>query len=376
MMKIVVFGGAGDMGSRAVEDLALWEGLDQLTIADRDESAARALADRLRHRARTKIVVEAVDARDHGALVRLMKDHQLAASALGPFYLFESNLVAAAIEAGINYCSICDEWQPAVDLFDSYGRKAAEKGCIILTGLGTSPGLSNIGIRHLTRQLDTVENADVYVYQPLDAGGGPAVVEHMLHIISHPVEYWSAGHPAVAPACSMEETVDFPRFGPIKVWNMGHSEPVTVPRYFPDIHQVRFLMGFGEGSEFFIYPARLGLFRLPGVGKLLARGLKFFESLGDDIPEPTPGAVRIDVTGKLNGKAAQRTLCGVGEMREVTGLSLAVGTRMLAESQLITAAPGVYAPEGLLDPDVFIKMMAERGMTAYHDIGMTQPLEA
>ena len=35
-MKIIVLGGAGDMGSRAVEELAEAEGVEQVTIADRN----------------------------------------------------------------------------------------------------------------------------------------------------------------------------------------------------------------------------------------------------------------------------------------------------------------------------------------------------
>ena len=39
-MQIIVLGGAGDMGSRAVEDLATTEGVRRVTIADRNVPAA------------------------------------------------------------------------------------------------------------------------------------------------------------------------------------------------------------------------------------------------------------------------------------------------------------------------------------------------
>jgi hypothetical protein len=69
----------------------------------------------------------------------------------------------------------------------------------------------------------------VYVYQPLNAGGGQAVVRHMFHIISGQVVVWRGGRRVMVPACSEERMVEFPRFGAMKVWNMGHSEPETIP---------------------------------------------------------------------------------------------------------------------------------------------------
>jgi hypothetical protein len=33
----------------------------------------------------------------------------VAASALGPFYRFETEFVGAAIEAGVDYTSVCDD---------------------------------------------------------------------------------------------------------------------------------------------------------------------------------------------------------------------------------------------------------------------------
>ena len=83
-MKIYVLGGAGDVGSRAVEELAGAEGVEQVTIADSNVRQAQVVADRL-GRARARVVVEPVDATDGDALVRSMAGHDVVASALGPY---------------------------------------------------------------------------------------------------------------------------------------------------------------------------------------------------------------------------------------------------------------------------------------------------
>ena len=100
-MDIILLGGAGDVGSRAVEDLAAAEGVRRLTIADRNVDAARQIAARL---AGQPAIVDTnqVDAGDHQQLVAAMQGYDVAASALGLFYLFEANLVRAAVEAGVD----------------------------------------------------------------------------------------------------------------------------------------------------------------------------------------------------------------------------------------------------------------------------------
>ena len=371
-MQIIVLGGAGDMGSRAVEDLATAPGVERVTVADRDVTAAREVAAALGDQP-AMVDVRQVDANDHAALVEAMRGYDVAASGLGPFYLYEAPLVRAAIEAGVDYASICDEWQAARTVIDELDGPARERGVTVITGLGTSPGVSNLGVAHMSADMDSVERVHVYVYQPLDAGGGQAVVRHMLHIISGQVAVWRTGKSQMVPACSEERLVEFPRFGPIKVWNMGHSEPETLPRYMPDLEEVGFYMGFGSGSNLFIQPARWGAFKRPAVLNAVARIVSKLEqaSSGGD---PEPGAVRIDIWGVHEGKQIHRLACGVGQMREVTGLSLSVGAQMLGRKQLLVDAGGVYAPEACLQPRAFLTALREKGVQAYADLGMTEPI--
>jgi len=87
--------------------------------------------------------------------------------------------------------------------------------------------------------------------------------------------------------------------------------------------------------------------------------------------EPEVGAVRIDVWGKVAGEEVHRIACGIGQMRETTGLSLSVGTLMLARGELLTEEGGVYAPEACLAPQKFIAYMGAKGIKAYEDLAMT-----
>ncbi len=369
-MKIIVLGGAGDMGSKAVEDLASSDGVERVTIADRNVTVAQKIAERLKNR-KACVDVKEVDANDHALLVDAMRGYDVAASALGPFHLFEAKLVRAALDAGVDYVSVCDEWEPAETVMNEFTEAARQKNRIILTGLGASPGLTNVAVRHLVNQFERARKVDIYCYQPLDAGGGEAVFRHMLHIISGEITVWKNGKRTVVPACSESRVIEFPKFGRVRLWNMGHSEPVTIPRFIPSIEECNFFMGFGRGAGLFITPAKLGAFK-SRRGVDAAIKLMLWAEKKTKGAEPAHGALRMDVTGTINGREETRMLCGTGQMREVTGLALSIGAQMLARKQLLTTEGGVYAPEAILDPVSGISHLRSKGIEAYEDLAMTK----
>jgi saccharopine dehydrogenase-like NADP-dependent oxidoreductase len=71
-VEVIVLGGAGNMGSRTVEDLVTSHGVRRVTIADRNAPAAREIIARVDgHRA--EIDFRHVDAYNHDELVRAMR---------------------------------------------------------------------------------------------------------------------------------------------------------------------------------------------------------------------------------------------------------------------------------------------------------------
>jgi len=365
-MRIIVFGGAGDVGSLAVEELASTSDVEQVTIADRAALVAESIATRLGDGVDTLTI----DAMDHRAVVEAMRGYDVAASALGPFYIFEERLVRAALEAGVDYVSICDDWTAANTVLGKFDDRARAANRTIVTGVGASPGLTNIAARHLAHGLDSVEHIDISVYQPLDAGGGSAVLDHMIFIMTGEPQIWRNGEAANIPACSVKRRVEFPRYGHIWLWNMGHAEPVTLPQTFPDLKACGFFMGYGGGSRLLVGPARLGLFngrRRRGLSLWLLEQIERYSRP----EEPAEGAIRVDVLGKLRGKPVHRTACGVGAMREATAIPLAVGTLLVGRGQTVVRG-GVLPADAAFDTDVFIDGVQDRGIEAYEDISMTR----
>ncbi len=368
-MKILVMGGAGDMGSRTVEDLAAAAGVDRVTIGDRNLAAAQELASRLAA-SPAEVTALAVDAMDHRGLVEAMSGQDVVASALGPFYLFETRLVRAALEAGVDYISICDDWSAVQDTIIRFDGPARSGGRMVVSGCGVSPGMSNVAVRYLAARLDRARRADILVYMPMDSGEGEAVTQHTLFIFGTVVPVFRDGATIMLPAASLRRTVEFPRFGQLKVWNIGHGEPVTVPRHFPELEEVNIMLGMGRGTEVVAALGRLGAFSTPRRIEKMARLLM---KVSPPKPGPAPdGAIRIDVSGEKDGSPATLTLCGIGTMRDATGIALSIGTQLLAARRLVVEQGGVYGPEGCFDPGDFLGMMAESGIVAYSDLAMRE----
>jgi lysine 6-dehydrogenase len=377
-VRAVVLGGAGDVGSRAVEDLTVAPGVTHVTIADRDVAGAERVARRAgSQRGAAPVTVERVDARDHARLVAVMRGHDVAASALGPFHLFEVPLVAAALEAGVDYASVCDEWDAAEAVLERFDDRARSLGRTVVPGLGVSPGLTNLAARLLRDELDTLDRVRISVFQPLTAGGGRAVLEHMLFIMEGHVAVWRQGARRAVRALSEERSVDFPRFGRLRTWNMGHAEPVTLPRFLPGLSECDFFMGFGPASRLLVQPARFGAFANAKGRQLIASALDRLERMGGSNGNgrtPDPGAVRIDCWGTLHGAPARRMACGLGEMRNATGLSLSVGALMLAQGDGVTKTGGVLPPEASLEPRRFFEHLKTRGLEGHRDLAQSRAL--
>lgn len=371
-MRIIILGGAGDMGSRAAEDLAKNSDVESLTIADRNIEAAQRVSQSVSG-LKAKVTARQVDAMDHPSLVSAMADHDVAASALGPFFLFESRMVRAAIEAKTDYCSICDEWQPAEAVIDEFDEAARQKKVNIVTCLGASPGLTNMSAAFLARQTENVERIRISVYLPLNCGGGAAALRHGLHIMTGSVVHHRNGFRQKLKACSENRLIEFPGSGYIHLWNMGHAEPATLPRTFRSVKDVDFYMGFGKGTELILSLAKRGAFD----GKRRANTfVKVFDTIEKRISKKSvgTGALRVDVWGKKNDKTEHLLHCGRGEMRDITGLSLSVGALMLGRGQMTNKDGGVFAPEACLDPEIFLRELRERGVIAYKDLAMTSPV--
>lgn len=358
-MKVIVLGGAGDMGSEAVRDLIQSPDVKQVTIGDLNTEAAEKLASSLDDR---RIVVQKVDATSHEDLVRVMRGHDVAAGALGPFYRFERPIVEAAIDAGVDYVSICDDHDAAEAALE-LDRKAADKGRRILTGLGWTPGITNIFARKGYDELKDVEAINVYWAGSAGDSEGLAVILHTIHIFTGNVVSFQNDKFIEVKAGSGKEVVDFPApLGNITTYHLGHPEPVTLPRYLKGVKEVTLKGGLAENylNNMAKMMVSLGftstVARKQRLGKLMKKLMPLFPS---DKKRSLSGA-RVDIVGMQDGKKVKITYATVDHMKRLTGIPLSIGATMMGQGKI--ERRGVFGPEvkGAVNPDEFLKELERR----------------
>lgn len=395
-MRFVVFGGGGDMGSRVVEELAVTPGVELITIVGR----TRATMERAREDARAAqtqvakagiaptppatptaatqapnprgtnpvadIAIEIADARDRDTVIDLMRRHDVALGALGPFYIFEEPMVEAAIAAGTPYISLCDDADATAAALE-YDSAARAAGVTIITGLGWTPGLTNLLAVRAAARLDKAHSVTIAWTGSAAESGGSAVALHTLHIFNGDVITYTNGRHVHVPAGTESEYIDFPApLGRVRVCHVGHPEPLTLPEQMPGVRQIALKGGLVEPTlhQLAVLTGRLGLARTHRrrtfLAGLLVPLIPFLSRLGPK--RPAISGVVVRVTGEKDGRAVTVESAATAPMKALTGVPMAVGAVWLARGRI--KRPGVLAPDApdLLHPDQFLDELARRGV--------------
>lgn len=402
-MKFVVFGGGGDIGSRAVTELAITPGVSRITIVGRtlaplEQTRQRALAaqgeaaeagsmlqaaasesDTARSgsptvghtRAAVDVVVQ--DVNDAAAVQALMGKHDVALGALGPFYLFEEPLVKAAIAARTAYVSLCDDGDATAAAL-KHDAAARAAGATILTGLGWTPGLTNLLVMRNAAMLDKVNDVRIaWAGSASESNNGTAVVMHTMHIFDgHVVTFANSRHTEVR-AGSEPEVIEFPQpLGPVRVCHVGHPEPITLPDHLPGVRTVALKGGVVEPSLHMLagLTGRLRLASTHGRRQFWASVLKplipVLSRVGPRKPQISGLVVEAD--GTIKGRQLTLRSAAVAPMAALTSLPMVIGALWIAEGRISRA--GVFAPEAPdgPDPELFLQALAERGVHVEHSI--------
>lgn len=356
-MRIVVFGGAGDMGSEAVRDLAATSAVKSVVIADYSEKRAREIAEEVGKKAEAA----QVDANLQSRVVELMKDADAALSCVGPFYKYEEKMVRAAIEAKTNYASICDDFDAAEAVL-ALDKEVKKAGITVLTGIGWTPGLSNVLARRGIDRMDKARRVNIAWAGSADDSKGLAVVKHTLHIFTGKVPSFKDGKWQQVDAGSGMERVEFP--APIKkipVYHLGHPEPVTLPHFIDGLEEVTLR---GSVIPLYLNSVAIILARIKATDNAFKRDIagRIVHGMGPVMGKGGKGVsgIRVDVHGEKGGKEVHYFYTAVDNMRRITGVPAAIGVVMLAQGKV--EGRGVVAPEKAIDPGRFLKELEKRNI--------------
>jgi len=405
MKRIVVLGGAGDMAGVACRRLAELRKDVHMVLADRQVERARQRALSLG----PAFSAHAVDILDPQGLRQLVSGASLVVNAAGPYSVLGRPALQAAMDCRADYIDFSDESEAAESMLELH-RDAQEAGITALIGAGVAPGLVNVLVRYLNGLLDEADGAQVAWVtgasprQPGQLGDGRAVIEHMLHSCIGKTFTVRNGQRQPIAAFRHSEVLPFPEpLGDCRVYDIGHSELVTVPRSFPGMTRVRCqgaiqpaaLNGLFQGlaraveRERITFNAALdclmdlergvtprfkpALAALGGIlrqwlrGELRARDLTaLMRLMRDDAEQHHAGGLYIRVEGRLRGRraawvsrAASLQTADQGGMDEVTGTPLACFAHLMLDGKI--RQPGVHAPEAIVDPRLLHQLFSQVG---------------
>ena len=356
-MRFIVLGGAGDIGNEAVRALATHPGVDEVMVADLNLKAAQALAEELGGPVRAC----RLDALDHQGLVDSIRGYDVALGFVGPFVYFERRQVEAAIEAGVHYVSIADDYEAARDAL-ALDEAAKRAGVTVITGLGNCPGLTNLLAKKGAQSMDRPRRIHIAWFGGADDAGGYANYRHAVHIFCGKVPSFEHGQEVLVRSGTGRETVEFPSpCGRLPVYYTGHAEPVTIPRNISGLEEVTLKGGIWPRwlSRAGISLVRVGLLRGESSQKFWAA---FFYRVLPRLPRGrcTVSGYRVDVWGEKDGREVHYWYAGVDRMKRITSIPTALGAVMLARGEI--EQRGVFSPEALIDPDTILSRLQPYGI--------------
>ena len=372
-MKAIIIGGVGGMGQGVAKYLVHDNRVEHVTLADLYPDKDR-LTPKLQQS--DKISLIKIDVNAHDDMVTAFKDADIVINTAGPFYKTAVPVAKAAVEAGKNYIDICDDYEGTEILFNSeIDKLAKEAGITVLTGMGSDPGTNNVLVKYYADQLDSVD--EIYLYWVVSiAELKGAAWDHSLHMTLGKVPQYIEGE--LVQVEGGTETVPemfLPPLNECRVRYVGHPQPLTLPKYIKGVrnviikgalipHWVDEMIADQKATGF------LGTEPMDIKGTQVTPYDLALE-MWKTIPEgrdngPQSSGLKVIVKGEKDGKKITYTADMAGRMAPGTGLPAAMAALMFADGQV--TEKGVVAPEGCIEPEIFIKAFIGVGAKIHQSV--------
>ena len=375
MSRITVLGGCGGIGSVAVRTLAGGEYFSEIVIAENRYQAACELAGEL---GGGNVSAVQVDAEDPATLRNAVDGSSVVLNCVGPFYRFGPPILAAVIEAGIDYVDVCDDLDATEKMLAMDGA-AREAGVLALIGMGNSPGMANVLARFCSDELlSQTESVDIYHVHGGEYQEGAAVIKHRIHAMTSDIPVFIDGEFITVRMLeesgqALVEETDFKDIGTYPVYPYPHPETITMPVHIDGIKRVANL-GFVLPVDYFrltMDTVRLGICTsepvvvqgrdiVPlefAVAFILSRRPGLLAEAGLSGPM---GCLKVVVKGRKDGEAHTYVFsmssrgAGAGEG---TGIPAALGAILMRQDKL--EGKGVLPPEACVKPGDMIQLAGE-----------------
>ncbi len=371
-MKVLALGGSGGMGRYAVRTLEAHNYCEDIVVADISRENAEKFADECG----PSVSWAQVDVSDEDSLKRAMADVDIVMNTTGPYYRYGVQVLKACIESGCDYIDINDDWEPTLEMLELHERAGAA-GITAVIGMGASPGLTNLLAVKAISELDRAE--EIYTCWDMDSakvetiGREPsAALVHAIHQLTGNIRVFQDGN-YVDEKPIKQINLEYPGLASRPFWTIGHPESVTLPNYYSSLRTSLNVMTASRlniwGIRTIAWFVNTGLMsdrtaarlveRLEGPmdpGKTAEKRLQEVIDAKATILPPLFALAKGRKNNEPASVASTILSAPAGGMGGSTGVPLAMGVSLLADGQM--KEHGVFAPEGIFDPDTFFSRLA------------------
>ena len=352
---IAVYGATGFTGGLIARELKRLGA--ELLVAGRNRGKLEALAEEL-----GGAPIAAVSLDDPAALREMLEPCSVVAACAGPFALHGEPLVAAAAESGTHYLDTTGEQGFMRTVFDRYGARAAEKGAVLVSGMGFDYVPGDLIAALTAEGMGPLEEIVVaYCVHGFEPTHGTALSG--LEIMRAGDVVWSGGEWRPAPRSADGGRWRFPDpIGEQRMLRYPAGEQITVPRHV-ETEQVRTLL-----NGMVVPPRLMPLAVISSPLLSLAMRTPVRRAMGALIrrlpaapSERSRKASRFTISCEARGESGVRR--GTVRGNDVYGLTAA----SVAHAALLCADPaydrsGALAPAQAFDPAPFLTALAASGV--------------
>ncbi|MEM0050715.1 MAG: saccharopine dehydrogenase C-terminal domain-containing protein [Candidatus Bathyarchaeia archaeon] len=368
MVNYLVLGGAGDMGSAAVRDL-VFSRVEYVEIADYNRDATEKLIGELKNK-ETEVRGTFVDVNNKKDLIEAISRSDVVINTVGPFYKYENMIVDAAIEAEKDYIDICDDYDATLKVFERKGEIDRGKSRVLI-GMGWTPGITNVLARAGYDELDETSEINIGWSGSAADASGIAVISHVFHAVTGDVPMYLDGKLEYVPARQFKREIEFPEpISKLETYFVGHPEPITIPKYLNKVktvtlrgalvpdwqnHLVSQFADIGLTEDKLIKVGNTEVSSRDFLASFVHQTMKQFKSGGVEV-----SGFWVEVIGEKGGRKAVIEFSGADKMQKLTGWSASIGAQEIVKNKNLK--PGLYAPEGAIDPVAFLRELKARNI--------------
>jgi len=349
--RIFALGGAGNMGSEACRALLSYSEIDEVVIGDVDLDSANRLAKELSD---DRVKVVKADVTNGNETAEKVKGYDLLLNCT--FFDFFPHVINVAMKAEIDYADLISE--PT----EEHRKKVKETGITAVSGLGASPGLTNVLAKDAAATLDKTDRIEISFAALRTVAPSYGLLGTVFWELSPGCsrQYYLLGKFVESKPFEGSKIVQFGEpVGEQVVYYVPHTETVSLPKHIPEVkfvavrgtwrprimQDVMVLNRYGLLDDVHIdhRGAKVNVYDL--VMERVWR--KYGGALDDDL---WALFLNVEVTG-TRGNEPVRRIYNVTHpvqwkdksMAKLTGINAAIGSVLLVRSG--------RRPAGILDPE-------------------------